>query len=79
MEVRKQCRDEAGRFYTRVRCTQCEMISINGAPCHETGCPDAWMGRKVECFDCGCDFVPEGRWDRTCPDCANPEPFEDQA
>jgi hypothetical protein len=24
----------------RVWCNQCEMISINGLPCHETGCPN---------------------------------------
>lgn len=25
---------------TRVRCSQCEALVINGHPCHETGCPN---------------------------------------
>lgn len=62
-------------------CQSCEMLRINGVACHETGCPDAWIGRPTPCFDCGCDFVPERRPTRysICPDCANPEPFEDDA
>ena len=59
-------------------CQSCEMLSINGVPCHETGCPDAWIGQPTRCFECGCDFVPEESPFRgmICPDCANPEPFE---
>ena len=49
-----------------MRCDQCEMLSINGVACHETGCPNsrkafrygAWI-RIVECFECGCE-VEEG-------------------
>lgn len=47
----------------RIRCDQCQMLSINGVPCHETGCPnsgarydfetDAWVKQRV-CFECGC-------------------------
>lgn len=44
-----------------MRCDQCEMLSINGVPCHETGCPNMnarWDGeewiRQRECFTCGC-------------------------
>ena len=45
-----------------MRCNQCEMLSINGIPCHETGCPNArktWDKERedwilyVDCFDCG--------------------------
>lgn len=51
-----------------MRCDQCEMLSINGVPCHETGCPNAnkeWVEafgrwtRFVECSECG-DEVEEG-------------------
>lgn len=24
----------------RVRCSQCQAATINGIPCHETGCPN---------------------------------------
>jgi hypothetical protein len=46
-----------------MKCDQCEMLSINGTPCHEIGCPNAkktwvpdrgWV-RFVECSVCGCD------------------------
>jgi hypothetical protein len=45
-------------------CDQCEMLSINGHPCHETGCPNSyktWVPERqewvrfVECRACGCD------------------------
>ena len=57
-------------------CDQCEMLSINGMACHETGCPNArktWLPdreqwvRFVECRECGCD-VEEG----TSCDCMEP-------
>lgn len=54
------------------RCDQCAAIMINGVYCHETGCSDAWKGVAVDCFECGCDFVPESRHQRTCDDCKNP-------
>ena len=55
------------------------MLSINGHPCHETGCPDAWIGRPARCFECGCDFVPETRPNRysACPDCADGSVVDD--
>jgi hypothetical protein len=46
----------------RIHCDQCEMLSINGAACHETGCPNSgsrwdsesgWIALR-KCFDCGC-------------------------
>jgi hypothetical protein len=58
-------------------CQSCATLTINGLPCHETGCPDAWRDQTRECFECGCDFEPESRHERLCPGCANPEPFED--
>ncbi len=46
----------------RVSCNQCQMLSINGVPCHETGCPNMgarwdadqqdWVKQR-ECFECG--------------------------
>lgn len=47
-----------------MNCDQCQMLSINGVPCHETGCPNArktWIEERgewvsfVECFYCGCE------------------------
>ncbi len=47
----------------RVKCARCQMLSINGIACHETGCPnmgarwDAESGEWIKqrkCFDCGC-------------------------
>jgi hypothetical protein len=44
-------------------CNQCELLSINGVPCHETGCSNTnarwdaenqeWIQQRV-CFECGC-------------------------
>jgi len=46
----------------KVRCDQCEMLSINGLACHETGCPNSrktwdedrqeWIAYR-DCFECG--------------------------
>ncbi len=47
-----------------MRCDSCQMLSINGVPCHETGCPNSrktWIEDRsewvlfVECRECGCD------------------------
>ena len=46
-------------------CEQCEMLSINGIACHETGCPLAWK-TKTECAWCGQTFAPESRGQRCC-------------
>lgn len=46
-------------------CDSCEVLSINGANCHETGCPDAWRDETRECKWCGSEFTPETR-DQTC-------------
>ena len=43
-----------------MKCNQCEMLSINGVPCHETGCPNSdkvWHDgeyvREYACPECG--------------------------
>lgn len=46
----------------RISCDQCEMLSINGVACHETGCPNSnarydvpserWVKLR-QCFECG--------------------------
>src|SRR5271165_395859 len=46
-----------------ISCDQCQMLSINGTACHETGCPNMggrwdvdaqeWCKQR-KCFDCGC-------------------------
>lgn len=64
-----QARDELGRFYTKVHCNSCQSVCINGIPCHETGCPDAWRDKAIPCFECGLDFYPEERYQKVCPDC----------
>jgi len=48
-------------------CGNCNVVSIQGVPCHETGCPDSWIdpatgeGYPVPCWECGCDYTPEER------------------
>lgn len=51
-----------------MNCNQCQMLSINGVPCHETGCSNSrktWDEDRqkwilyLECRECGCD-VEEG-------------------
>ena len=63
---------------TRLHCDQCEALAINGVATHETGCPNSHIDlisgkpHKIECFECGYDYTPEGRVHRTnaiCPDC----------
>ena len=51
-------------------CQSCEALMINGVYCHETGCPDSWKDYRVDCFDCGFDFVPKVKGYYLCPDCA---------
>jgi len=51
-----------------ITCDSCELLSINGLPCHEHGCPNTnatwdteqgeWV-RTRTCFECGCE-CPEG-------------------
>jgi hypothetical protein len=59
----------------RMGCDQCQMMNINGVPCHEQGCPnmgarwDAENGMWVpqrECFECGMEV------DEDDPCCSRP-------
>lgn len=60
----------------RVHCDQCQMLSINGVACHETGCPNS---RKVwtdgewqtvyECRECGTKHTDEQDYARCCEPC----------
>ncbi len=56
-------------------CTQCQMLMINGIPCHETGCPEAWKDKYYECSECGCPMSPEHKPHNAkyllCEGCAN--------
>jgi hypothetical protein len=40
-----------GDYVVRVRCSQCEAMTINGTPAHEMGCPH--IARDAECPYCG--------------------------
>lgn len=49
---------EIEEYEPRIKCTQCQMLSINGVACHETGCPNSnkvwsieendWIEEEVE-------------------------------
>ena len=63
---------KATRVKRVVTCSSCELMSINGIVCHETGCPDAWRDSKRECKWCGSDYKPEDRYQILCSDdCAD--------
>lgn len=53
---------------TRMKCSSCEMVSIQGMACHEHGCPDAWRDEIRKCKWCGQKFTPEERNQRFCED-----------
>lgn len=61
-------RNAQGQFVRRYSCTSCQMLSINGLACHETGCPDTWMDELRECRNCGTDFTPSERYQACCDD-----------
>lgn len=42
-------------------CESCNVLNIQGVNCHETGCPDAWIGHLRECKNCDNRFIPEER------------------
>jgi hypothetical protein len=50
----------------RIGCSQCEALSINGVPTHETGCPHA----TKECKGCNAR-IPANRCMPYCVDCWN--------
>lgn len=47
----------------RLGCSQCEALSINGVPTHETGCPNA----TKECDGCNATVPARVRY---CEECA---------
>ena len=49
-------------------CASCEVLSINGVLCHETGCPEAWKSYTRECTWCGQEFTPEEKHQDCCSD-----------
>lgn len=60
-----------------MRCDQCEMVSINGVPCHERGCPntnarydDGEWTPQTKCRECGLmvDCDGRGRFECNCFD-----------
>ncbi len=53
-------------FLRKITCDQCQMLSINGHPCHETGCPNAWRHEMRRCKCCGCGFIPLERYQQLC-------------
>jgi hypothetical protein len=46
----------------RIGCSQCDATLINGAPCHETGCPN----QTFECKGCNAQVERRGAY---CADC----------
>lgn len=54
--------DYVSSRFARPRCSQCEVLVINGVACHETGCPN----EMHEC--CGCNnLIPVNS--RYCGEC----------
>jgi hypothetical protein len=52
-----------------MKCDQCDMVAIQGIPCHETGCPNAWKDQKRTCVECGIQFPPTRYYQTVCNDC----------
>lgn len=50
------------------RCDRCQMMLLNGVPCHELGCPAVWLEAK-DCVECGRAFEPAHRHQRFCEQC----------
>ena len=47
-------------------CSSCEVLTINGVLCHETGCPDAWKDYTRKCKECGQLFKPANKLQDCC-------------
>jgi len=39
-------------------CDGCYLAMVNGVPCHEQGCPEAWRDSVRTCCWCGQEFSP---------------------
>ena len=51
-------------------CSDCQMLSINGAACHELGCPEeARVRNRPRCFECDELMEQTGRNTLYCPSC----------
>lgn len=51
----------------KIGCSQCVVVSINGTPCHELGCPN----QTQECAGCGFPIPRRSRLrSRLCESCA---------
>lgn len=50
------------------RCSQCQVMMIQGVRCHETGCPLAHRDESRECDWCGSKFTPENKNQQCCDD-----------
>lgn len=50
-------------------CDQCAAATIQGVPCHETGCPNAWKTPR-QCTCCGETFTPPTPHSRWCLECS---------
>lgn len=54
------------------KCAQCEVLVINGVPCHEHGCPDSHIdpttgrGYVKDCKFCGRSFRMSYRHQESC-------------
>lgn len=57
-------------------CDGCSPSVINGIFCHESGCPDSWRDKIIDCWECGCEFIPHSRYNTICDDCLNPSELE---
>jgi hypothetical protein len=79
-EVADEYDEDEGR--ERLSCDQCEMLAINGVPCHERGCPNMgarwdsergeWVKQR-ECRECGMTV------DADDPCCSAPFEDDDQS
>ena len=66
-------------------CDQCQIVTINGASCHETGCPNSWIdpvkqkAYPVDCCECGFSYVPISKPSKysICPECTDPYTYWD--
>lgn len=52
-------------------CISCQVLSINGITCHETGCPNAYKDSQSECKWCGQLFTPESKYQDCCSHSCN--------
>ena len=49
-----------------MNCPSCQLSVIQGAVCHEHGCPDSHLFTKRDCKWCGSEFKPETKESKFC-------------